>query len=80
MLCLKWKSFIISNKTLLIAVATFVFCVPIRGYSQRNIPTIYQPFPDIALSTLDGGETSLSDFLGEKNIVLVAYRGWVGYW
>ena len=69
-----------SNKFLLTAVAVLVFGLSIQGYSQSNIPTIHQPFPDIELPTLDGGKTSLSDLLGEKNVVLVTYRGWVGFW
>ena len=80
MLCLKKKPFFMSNKFLLTAVAVLVFGLSIQGYSQSNIPTIHQPFPDIELPTLDGGKTSLSDLLGEKNVVLVTYRGWVGFW
>ena len=31
--------------------------------------------PDFTLESLDGGRLTLSDFQGEKNVVLVFYRG-----
>jgi cytochrome oxidase Cu insertion factor (SCO1/SenC/PrrC family) len=36
---------------------------------------IGQPAPDFTLENLDGRRISLSDFRGEKNVVLVFYRG-----
>jgi peroxiredoxin len=36
--------------------------------------------PDFSLNTLEGQQISLSGFKGKKAVVLVFYRGWVGYW
>lgn len=49
-------------------------------YAQRNMPTVHKPFADFTLPSLDGDEVSISDFAGKKNVVLVTYRGWVGFW
>ena len=67
------------NASLMIALF-LVFCLSTTSFAQGNIPTLHEPFPDITLPVLDGGEISLSDFEGDKNVVLVTYRGWVGYW
>ena len=67
------------NASLMIALF-LIFCLSTTSFAQGNIPTLHEPFPDITLPTLDGGEVSLSDFEGDKNVVLVTYRGWVGFW
>ena len=36
--------------------------------------------PEISLTALDGSRVSLADFKGNKPVVVVFYRGWVGYW
>lgn len=41
---------------------------------------VHQEAPDFALRDLSGKEVRLSGFRGKKNVVLVFYRGWVGYW
>ena len=72
----------------LLLFTVLVFCMTVLSYSvyvpdtfaQGNLPTIHQPFADFTLPSLDGGDVSISDYKGEKNIVLVTFRGWVGYW
>jgi len=34
-----------------------------------------RPAPDFSLASLDGSVVTLSDFRGERNVVLVFYRG-----
>lgn len=48
--------------------------------ADAQIPKIYSEMPGFTLPALGGGEKSLSDFRGGSAVVLVTYRGWVGYW
>lgn len=36
--------------------------------------------PAFTLPTLAGGTLSLADYRSEKSVVVIFYRGWVGYW
>lgn len=63
---------------LLLAITFLLYSTQV--YAQRNIPTVHKPFADFTLPSLEGGEVSISDFAGKKNVVLVTYRGWVGFW
>jgi cytochrome oxidase Cu insertion factor (SCO1/SenC/PrrC family) len=49
---------------------------------KQRLPTIhvYEEAPDFVLKDLSGKEIKLSAFRGKKKVVLVFYRGWVGYW
>lgn len=38
------------------------------------------PAPGFTLPTLKGGEVSLASFRDKRSVLLVFYRGWVGYW
>ena len=63
---------------LLFAITFSLYATQI--YAQQNMPTVHKPFADFTLPSLDGDEVSISDFAGKKNVVLVTYRGWVGFW
>lgn len=45
--------------------------------TDLNRIKVGQPAPDFTLEAADGKPTTLSDFRGKKNVVLVFYRG---YW
>jgi len=38
------------------------------------IPAVGEPAPDFTLPTVNGGEVTLADYRGQKNIVLLFYR------
>ncbi len=38
------------------------------------------PAPAFNLPVYQGKTVALADYAGKQNIVLVFYRGWVGYW
>lgn len=38
------------------------------------------PAPAFRLPSLTGKTVALSDYAGKQSVVLVFYRGWVGYW
>ena len=63
---------------LLLAITFLLYTTKV--YAQRNMLTVHKPFADFTLPSLDGDEVSISDFAGKKNVVLVTFRGWVGYW
>lgn len=56
--------------------------LPQPAQEKRPAPAlrVHQEAPDFALRNLAGKEVRLSAFRGKKNVVLVFYRGWVGYW
>lgn len=76
------------QRTKLFLITALVFCITLISYSvyvpdtsaQGNLATISKPFADFTLPSLDGGDVSIADFKGEKNIVLVTFRGWMGFW
>jgi peroxiredoxin (alkyl hydroperoxide reductase subunit C) len=53
------------------------------NYKGKLMPTksrfvkLGQPAPDFSLPSVDGGQTTLKDFRGEKNVVLVFLRGFM---
>ena len=69
------------NKKILINTLICLLLVTAsHTFAQRNLPTVHDPFSDFTLRSLDGKDISISDFYGKKYIVLVTYRGWVGFW
>lgn len=48
--------------------------------SAQSLPVIHKPLADFTLESVAGGEVSLSDFAGKENVILITYRGWIGYW
>ncbi len=64
-------------------VLTFLVLInssEIAAAQGSSIPVLNKPFPDFTLPSLDGESISLSGFTNKKNVVLVTFRGWVGYW
>ncbi len=50
------------------------------GAQPVKAPRIGQPAPEFTLPDLNGKTISLAEFKGKKNVLLVFYRGWIGYW
>jgi len=46
----------------------------------EQVPQIYSPAPVFTLPDLSGKQISLSDYKNKKNVLLIFYRGWLGYW
>jgi len=76
------------HRSNLLLVTALVFCITLISFSiyipdtvaQGNLATVHKPFADFTLPSIDGGEVSMSDFIGKKNVVLVTFRGWMGFW
>jgi len=84
----KQKGCSMNQRSNLLLIPALVFCMTLISYSvyipdtsaQGNLATVHQPFADFTLPSLDGGDVSIADYKGEKNVVLVTFRGWMGFW
>lgn len=66
----------------MIVLAGWLACiVPSRAHAQSmKAPRVGQPAPEFTLPEVNGKTVSLAEFKGKKNVLLVFYRGWIGYW
>lgn len=62
-----------------VLAAWLVFVTPAIAQSVRA-PQIGQPAPAFTLPDVNGKTIGLEEFKGKKNVLLVFYRGWIGYW
>lgn len=55
--------------------------LPLSAHAQSGrAPQVGQPAPAFTLPDLNGKSVSLDGYRGKKNVLLVFYRGWIGYW
>jgi hypothetical protein len=67
--------------SLLSLLMLFLLAGEADAQSRRVRPLqVGREAPEFSLTTLDGSTVSLADFRGNKPVVVVFYRGWVGYW
>lgn len=64
------------------AVFFFLGLVSILTFkgAGAQAPQIFSPAPKFSLPDLSGKQVRLSDYKNKKNVLIVFYRGWVGYW
>lgn len=72
------------NKLMHLAFLLTLFnpSVALPQEAKKPLPIlhVYDEAPDFTLKDISGNQVKLSAFRGKKKVVLVFYRGWVGYW
>ena len=64
----------------MIAVIAVCFLSLSAASAALGQPKVGDLAPLFQLPKLKGGELNLASFRGKTNVVLVFFRGWVGYW
>lgn len=65
---------------LTILVVVLVGLLVMKIHPALGQPQVGKPAPVFTLPALKGGTLSLDAYRGKHNVVVVFYRGWLGYW